>query len=140
MKSEFSYSKEWQPYLGYDKFEYDVRDSNGLVYLNCYPNAGIFESFDSGETINEENVAEIRYSVEPILFLNHSLYPDDIPKTKSYQDEVVFKFKNFDQYTPKVFGIKELKNKVEVRTIPKVGRNEPCPCGCGKKFKKCNVN
>lgn len=23
------------------------------------------------------------------------------------------------------------------RAIPKVGRNEPCPCGSGKKFKKC---
>lgn len=24
-----------------------------------------------------------------------------------------------------------------VRETPKVGRNEPCPCGSGKKFKKC---
>jgi hypothetical protein len=24
-----------------------------------------------------------------------------------------------------------------VRTIPKVGRNDPCPCGSGKKYKKC---
>jgi len=24
-----------------------------------------------------------------------------------------------------------------VRESPKVGRNEPCPCGSGKKFKKC---
>jgi Protein of unknown function (DUF1186)/SEC-C motif len=23
------------------------------------------------------------------------------------------------------------------RTAPKIGRNEPCPCGSGKKFKKC---
>lgn len=23
------------------------------------------------------------------------------------------------------------------RKPPKVGRNEPCPCGSGKKFKKC---
>ncbi len=23
------------------------------------------------------------------------------------------------------------------RRAPKVGRNEPCPCGSGKKFKKC---
>jgi len=23
------------------------------------------------------------------------------------------------------------------RTDPKVGRNEPCPCGNGRKFKKC---
>jgi peptide deformylase len=24
-----------------------------------------------------------------------------------------------------------------IRTVPKVGRNEPCPCGSGKKYKKC---
>lgn len=24
-----------------------------------------------------------------------------------------------------------------VREAPKVGRNDPCPCGSGKKFKKC---
>jgi hypothetical protein len=24
-----------------------------------------------------------------------------------------------------------------VRQAPKVGRNEPCPCGSGKKYKKC---
>jgi uncharacterized protein YecA (UPF0149 family) len=23
------------------------------------------------------------------------------------------------------------------RTMPKVGRNDPCPCGSGKKFKQC---
>ncbi|MEC8075023.1 MAG: SEC-C metal-binding domain-containing protein [Pseudomonadota bacterium] len=23
------------------------------------------------------------------------------------------------------------------RAVPKVGRNDPCPCGNGKKFKKC---
>jgi preprotein translocase subunit SecA len=24
-----------------------------------------------------------------------------------------------------------------IRTEPKIGRNEPCPCGSGKKYKKC---
>jgi hypothetical protein len=23
------------------------------------------------------------------------------------------------------------------REVPKIGRNDPCPCGSGKKFKKC---
>jgi uncharacterized protein YecA (UPF0149 family) len=23
------------------------------------------------------------------------------------------------------------------RNLPKVGRNDPCPCGSGKKYKKC---
>lgn len=27
-----------------------------------------------------------------------------------------------------------------VRETPKVGRNEPCPCGSGKKYKKCCAN
>ena len=26
----------------------------------------------------------------------------------------------------------------ETRTHPKIGRNEPCPCGSGKKFKVCH--
>ena len=24
-----------------------------------------------------------------------------------------------------------------IRSEPKIGRNEPCPCGSGKKYKKC---
>jgi preprotein translocase subunit SecA len=30
------------------------------------------------------------------------------------------------------------KVKTVVRDAPKVGRNEPCPCGSGKKYKKCH--
>jgi len=30
-----------------------------------------------------------------------------------------------------------VKAKPMVREGPKVGRNDPCPCGSGKKFKKC---
>jgi SEC-C motif-containing protein len=32
---------------------------------------------------------------------------------------------------------KVLPPKQVVREAPKVGRNEPCPCGSGKKYKKC---
>lgn len=28
--------------------------------------------------------------------------------------------------------------KKQVGNIPKVGRNDPCPCGSGKKYKKCH--
>ena len=30
------------------------------------------------------------------------------------------------------------KQKTVRREQPKVGRNEPCPCGSGKKYKKCH--
>jgi uncharacterized protein YecA (UPF0149 family) len=26
------------------------------------------------------------------------------------------------------------------RETPKIGRNDPCPCGSGKKYKKCCMN
>ncbi len=31
------------------------------------------------------------------------------------------------------------KTKTVKREVPKVGRNEPCPCGSGKKFKHCHM-
>jgi preprotein translocase subunit SecA len=33
---------------------------------------------------------------------------------------------------------KPVKQETVVRTEPKVGRNDPCPCGSGKKYKKCH--
>ncbi len=34
-------------------------------------------------------------------------------------------------------NIKDSKPEQYVRSEPKVGRNEPCPCGSGKKYKYC---
>lgn len=34
-------------------------------------------------------------------------------------------------------GMEEPEGKTVRRESPKVGRNEPCPCGSGKKYKKC---
>jgi len=35
-------------------------------------------------------------------------------------------------------GKPKAKQETVVRTQPKVGRNDPCPCGSGKKYKKCH--
>jgi preprotein translocase subunit SecA len=35
-------------------------------------------------------------------------------------------------------GTDTAKGETVERALPKVGRNEPCPCGSGKKFKKCH--
>ena len=34
-------------------------------------------------------------------------------------------------------GEQQPKKSVTVRKSQKVGRNDPCPCGSGKKYKKC---
>ena len=35
-------------------------------------------------------------------------------------------------------GVLQGKNQKTVNTVPKVGRNDLCPCGSGKKYKKCH--
>lgn len=36
---------------------------------------------------------------------------------------------------------KEMLQRVTpVRTDPKINRNSPCPCGSGRKYKKCCIN
>lgn len=39
-----------------------------------------------------------------------------------------------DPYDPNLL----MKRQPVFRTEPKVGRNDPCPCGSGKKYKKCH--
>ena len=40
---------------------------------------------------------------------------------------------DFDDYV----DYEDLPETEPVRTEPKIGRNDPCPCGSGKKYKKC---
>ncbi|AOY59901.1 MULTISPECIES: YchJ family protein [Desulfococcus] len=55
-------------------------------------------------------------------------------KPRKHHELATFKKKDgrwyfFDAGTPPIRQV--------VRTSPKVGRNAPCPCGSGKKYKKC---
>ena len=54
-------------------------------------------------------------------------------KNQTHHELSTFKKENGKWYF--VDGV--LKDTTYVRTAPKVGRNDPCPCGSGKKYKKC---
>jgi preprotein translocase subunit SecA len=46
---------------------------------------------------------------------------------------------DFSQYSSTGSGSQEKNQKTEpVRVDKKVGRNDPCPCGSGKKYKQCH--
>jgi uncharacterized protein YchJ len=38
------------------------------------------------------------------------------------------------------YGYTDFQQEESIRSEPKVGRNNPCPCGSGKKYKKCCWN
>ena len=58
-------------------------------------------------------------------------------------DELLKKYKRrYVDNRSKVFSntlgiIEDNENKPEIDTSKKIGRNDPCPCGSGKKYKKC---
>lgn len=85
------------------------------------------------------------------LFLCHYVFEGkNSAKINKYQREVEVDHKKFqklksavdsidirhqDLTMPPDFGY--TLRETAVRTDPKIGRNEPCPCGSGKKYKKC---
>lgn len=80
------------------------------------------------EVINK--ILQNNYKFEDLL----KKYKSSYEKNKIYSSTtVLYKSKAFSQ----TLGIiEEIEEKPEI-DVANVGRNEPCPCGSGKKFKKC---
>jgi yecA family protein len=70
---------------------------------------GTDERFDALQTMNHSEIQELQQSIRPRL---EKLY------------------RHFSRP-------QEFTNATFVRASPKAGRNDPCPCGSGKKYKKC---
>lgn len=62
--------------------------------------------------------------------------PDKQPKTKEEKDIWIEKNKQGMLMCP-VCSSKEILITSSIPKKIKIGRNEPCPCGSGKKYKKC---
>ena len=54
-----------------------------------------------------------------------------------YEDDFDDVFEDEDENTESSIGFPVIDVKEETPSGPKVGRNEPCPCGSGKKYKRC---
>lgn len=59
-------------------------------------------------------------------------HPEDICEL-----EYMLNPKQFKGKRPKM---KSLENTTIIKTEPVIGRNDLCPCGSGKKYKKCCLN
>ncbi len=68
-----------------------------------------------------------------------SLLPERI--TAGGEDEgFCYAASNLEAWQKAPGAIEWLKETAGIKIIPKVKRNEPCPCGSGKKYKKCCLN
>jgi hypothetical protein len=94
--------------------------------------------FETGHISLREIEKEKTWSIEKSIahlrqIGNYSLIDDTITELKKWNWSDRQEKKHADE------KIKEIEepNIVAVRTGPKIGRNDPCTCGSGKKYKKC---
>ncbi|GMO39213.1 MAG: hypothetical protein Ta2F_15610 [Termitinemataceae bacterium] len=77
----------------------------------------------------------------PELYAMHSSFFNDVLRTKDTDKMLYQRAKMLKKYTQKSGYFDEHPESDIDQTIhrkePKVGRNDPCPCGSGKKYKKC---
>ncbi len=63
---------------------------------------------------------------------------DEVPKADVEQHVENVRLQHADYETALAVGEEEKKAQPTVRPTQKIGRNDPCPCGSGKKYKHCH--
>ncbi|GAQ19598.1 preprotein translocase subunit SecA [Oceanobacillus picturae] len=112
---------------------------------------------EEADEIVEECVYATRIGHGPnevLTYLSELIEFESMDSVQELTDHVVYLMNNTKEWFLKGYSSTELREKSEaelkpllntkriqpkvtVTTDKKVGRNEPCPCGSGKKFKKC---
>ncbi len=103
-----------------------------------------FKSFEEMLKRIEETLIENIFRFEPIEQKLVSVF-EEIPQDFVHQEFQSFEVKKSDAQkrliSDKLTKSQEIKTVVQEGTYKregkKVGRNDPCPCGSGKKYKKC---
>jgi len=93
---------------------------------------GINESLDNPNPIEEmekDTIVNLGFNKEKLYYNMVENKADWLYELEEW-DSVLSKERRKELY-------KEQKISCTVRNEKKVGRNEPCPCGSGKKYKKC---
>jgi preprotein translocase subunit SecA len=100
-----------------------------------------FESFELFKTM----ITKVNKDVVSTLMKGHipSQDPEQVKEAQRKRQMDMSNLRtsksDFSQYSSTGGGGQERNQKVEpVRVEKKVGRNDPCPCGSGRKFKNCH--
>ncbi|MCY9657639.1 SEC-C metal-binding domain-containing protein [Paenibacillus chondroitinus] len=112
-------------------------------------------SYEEADIIVEDCVDHIRNGATPgflLQSLQRDLEINDLELTRSFMNHIAALNNTTRQWILKGYSPNELypakplavlqqppamADVIDMKTRTKVGRNDPCPCGSGKKFKKC---
>ncbi len=82
----------------------------------------------------------VRQEVTRVVFTVQIRSPEDVEETVPHVDvqNVQYQHADFDQVQGGGEEVAAAEPAVSALAEPKVGRNDPCPCGSGKKYKHCH--
>ena len=85
------------------------------------------------------NLTTVRESQQALMDMSNATYSySDVSNNSSSSSKIQVSDENMHMSDVAYSGAGgALKQKTIVRTQPKVGRNDPCPCGSGKKYTNC---
>lgn len=115
------------------------------VYLRSYASKNPLTEYKvEGSETFETLIDNLRISIGTFaLMIKISVEGSSVPKTKKpVAERGTARKDSFDsafarQRRSESAKAGQSENVTVVRTTPKVGRNDPCPCGSGKKYKHC---
>ena len=94
-----------------------------------------------GARLFQEMLAGVREKVTGMIFKVRLTAGAQMVNVYQISDMVHEKLSAYDQAAQTMDQARQAgpleRTKPITRGVPKVGRNDPCPCGSGKKYKKC---
>ncbi len=93
------------------------------------------EAFELFETLLDQ----IRSEVTRIVFTVQIRSPEDVEETAPHAEvsNVKYQHADYDEALGEGEASASETPRQPAQAAPKIGRNEPCPCGSGKKYKHC---
>ncbi|MEI3611906.1 YecA family protein [Pseudogracilibacillus sp. SO30301A] len=132
-----------------------VEKNQSYVQLVKFLTKNFEIDWEEADKIAEECVYATRIGDGPndiLEYLSHIFDFDDMEIVQEFMDEVVHLMNNTREWFLKGYTSTELlaqeqnhlrplpvtkQNRDKGKKVVKIGRNAPCPCGSGKKYKKC---
>lgn len=116
----------------------EIYDHNKKRYIICGP-ADDVEVLKSRKMLTDKDPDVI--IIDESVALKHKLGGVRMnPKDLAMNEPFIIKNYHHEMEDMRYAGLTKKEREADiqpVRTEPKIGRNEPCPCGSGKKYKKC---
>jgi preprotein translocase subunit SecA len=117
---------------------YEQKDPLVIYKIEAF---NLFKKMDEG--VNRNIVSFLCHAGIPVEQNNGQLkegrqQKTDLSRTRANKEEVDAAGDDYAVNQNDYFDPSEGQKQAPVRVEPKIGRNEPCPCGSGKKFKQCH--